>query len=153
MAEVGRPTVMTEETLRKLEEAFLIGATDKEACLVAGISEPALYAYCNNNPGYKERKEALKDSPKYKARKNIVEAINAKDIDTSKWYAERKGKNEFSTRTDLSLSDNATTLEGITQEEIDIAKQILEQRRSQTISPKSEGIISEPMGREISNKE
>jgi hypothetical protein len=35
----GRPTVMTEEVMRKLEEAFSLDCTDEEACAYAGIGE------------------------------------------------------------------------------------------------------------------
>ena len=101
---VGRPTVMTPEIISKLEEAFSIGATDKEAIFVANISSTTFYKYCQENPEFAERKERLKDMPKYKARKNIVDKINSGDVPTSQWYAERKAKEEFSNRTDLNLS-------------------------------------------------
>ncbi len=104
MEDVGRPTVMTESTLNKLEEAFSVGASDKEACFVANISHQTLYNYQKDHPEFVERKEALKDMPKYKARKNIVGKINEGDVPTSQWYAERKAKEEFSNRTDLNVS-------------------------------------------------
>lgn len=100
MAKEGRPTVMTEETLRKLEEAFLNGATDKEAIFQADISSTAFYDYCKENPDFAERKEALKDQVKYRARMNIVKAIEEGDKQLSQWYLERKVKNEFAQRTE-----------------------------------------------------
>lgn len=106
---VGRPTVMTLEVIQKLEEAFSIGATDKEATFVAGISMATLYAYCKEHPEFSDRKEALKDMPKYAARKNIVGKIKDGDVPTSQWYAERKAKEEFSNRTDLNLSGEITS--------------------------------------------
>lgn len=42
----GRPTVMTKQALSKLRTAFMIGCTDKEACIHAGISESVLYRFC-----------------------------------------------------------------------------------------------------------
>jgi hypothetical protein len=102
--EVGRPTVMTPEVLLKLEEAFSVGATDKEAIFLADISPATFYLYCKEHPEYLERKEALKDMPKYRARKNIVGKINDGDVPVSQWYAERKAKEEFSNRTDLNVS-------------------------------------------------
>lgn len=105
MSEVGRPTVMTEETLNKLEQVFSLGGSDKEACLMAGISTQALYNYQKEHPEYVERKEQLKDLPKYKARKNIIEAIDANNIQVSQWYAERKIKDEFSLRTETTGKD------------------------------------------------
>jgi hypothetical protein len=38
----GRPTVMTNTVLNKLQYAFCIDATDREACAFAGISEKTL---------------------------------------------------------------------------------------------------------------
>ncbi len=95
---LGRPSVMTEEVIRKLEEAFIIGASDKEACFVANISMSTLYDYCKANPDFSERKEDLKDRPKYLARKNIADAIITGDKTLSQWYLERKVKSEFAQR-------------------------------------------------------
>ena len=39
----GRPSVVNDDTLDKLETAFKAGATDKEACALAEISVEALY--------------------------------------------------------------------------------------------------------------
>lgn len=105
MADIGRPTVMTVDTLQKLEDAFSIGASDREACLIANISSQTLYNFQTENPDYIERKEKLKDMPKYLARANIVEAIKAKNLSVSQWYAERKGKDEFSQRTEQTGKD------------------------------------------------
>lgn len=109
MDEGGRPTVMTPETIQKLEEAFSVGATDKEAIFIANISSSTFYAYCKEHPEFSERKEALKDMPKYMARKNIVNKIKDGDVPTSQWYAERKGKDEFSNRTDMKIDADLTS--------------------------------------------
>jgi len=65
----GRPTKMTPETVNKLEEAFLLGCTDEEACLFAGISKPTMYAYQNGNEDFLNRKEVLKQNPFLQARR------------------------------------------------------------------------------------
>jgi len=106
MADIGRPTVMTEEVLRKLEDAYSNDATDLEACFLANISKSTLYDYQQDNPDFVERKKALKEMTKYRAKKNIKEKIQEGDVDTSKWYVERKGKDEgFSNRQELSGPD------------------------------------------------
>lgn len=97
----GRPTVMTEEVLRKLEYGFIKGLTDEQCCCYADISHTALYDYCNKNPDFAERKEQLKRNPAIKAKLNITESIENGDIDNSKWYLERKEKAEFSTRQEV----------------------------------------------------
>lgn len=96
----GRPTVMTESVLQKLKESFLMGLTDSLACLHAGIAEATLYDYCKTNKEFAEKKEAWKRNPGYKARKNIMRDIEIGDVNTSKWYLERKCKDEFSLRTE-----------------------------------------------------
>lgn len=98
--DTGRPTIMTPETIAKLEEAFANGASDLEACFYAGIGKSTLYNYQVEFPEFLERKEGLKDMIKYRARKNIADKITAGDIDTSRWYAERRLKDEFSARTE-----------------------------------------------------
>jgi hypothetical protein len=93
----GRPTVLTPEVIRILEEAFLIGCTDEEACFKANISTTPFYEYQKEHPEFKERKEALKQSPFYTARKSVVDNLE-KDPDFALKYLERKKKDEFSTQ-------------------------------------------------------
>ena len=98
---MGRPEVMTDLAISKLEEAYLNDATDVEACFVAGVSLGSLYNYQRENPDFIERKQALKDSVKYRAKKNLVEAITNEekpDKETSKWFLERRAKEDFSQR-------------------------------------------------------
>ena len=97
----GRPTVITQDVLRKLEEAFALGCTDVEACFYAGISKTAFYEYQADNPQFAERKEALKEQPVLKARKVVLDAIEEGDKQSSQWYLERKKKDEFSQKTEV----------------------------------------------------
>lgn len=98
---VGRPPSITKDVLQKLEEAFSNGATDTEACFIAGIAPATLYSYQVENPEFTERKAALKEMIKYQAKVVLKEKIVAKDAETAKWYLERKGKDEgFSARTE-----------------------------------------------------
>lgn len=113
----GRPTIMTPETIQKLEYAFMMGCTDAEACLYAEIGKSTLYLYQENNPEFIERKEQLKDNLKLRSRFNLGESITVeRDVDNSKWYLERKAKNEFSTKVEQDVTSkgqeikNATTV-------------------------------------------
>lgn len=105
MAKIGRPTIITPETIATLEEAFSNGASDKEAIFLANISSATFYNYCKEHPDFLERKEALKDMVKYQARKNIKEAIVGGDKLTSQWYLERKVKEEFAQRSEVTGKD------------------------------------------------
>ena len=102
---------MTEITIKKLEEAFAIGCSDVEACLMANISTVTLYAYQKNNPEFINRKETLKEKPFLKARKTIVDDLD--DVNTAKWYAERKKKEEFSSRSELTGKDGTDLVKPI----------------------------------------
>lgn len=106
----GRSSVMTDEVLRKLEYAFAMGATDKEACFHAGIGASTLYDYQKENPEFSERKWGLKGSVVLKAKTNIASAIDKGDTDLSKWYLERKAKEEFSPRAEVTGADGEALL-------------------------------------------
>lgn len=98
----GRPTVMTKEVLQKLEAAFSISCTDKEACAYAGISPATLYNYQNENPEYLERKEELRYKANIKARQTIYNALGS--VGTATWWAERRMKDEFAPKTQVEHS-------------------------------------------------
>ncbi len=123
----GRPTVMTQDIIYKLEEAFIIGASDKEACLVANISMSTLYKYCQEFPEFSERKEELKDTPKYKARFNVSKAINEGDKQLSQWYLERKVKDEFAQRTEQTGDKGKDISVVVTTKHEELAKKFEEE--------------------------
>lgn len=132
---VGRPSVITEEVVRKLEESFSIGAPDNEACFLAGISRTALYEYCQANPEFADRKEQLKELTKFQARKNVSGAIKAESLniglakpEMSQWYLARKAKSEFSERTENTGKDGAPLVPEIHDVDIEeIAKRVGEE--------------------------
>jgi hypothetical protein len=72
---VGRPTIFTGDVIRKLEEAFMIDATDGEACAFAGIGETASYDERKRNPESAERMERAKRFPTPLAKKMVIEAM------------------------------------------------------------------------------
>lgn len=97
----GRPTVMTDDVLAKLEAAFSWGCTDNEACIWAGINPSSLYDYQILHPEFTKRKELLKETPSLKARQVINIALQQKDKQAAQWWLERKRKEEFSIRSEL----------------------------------------------------
>lgn len=99
--EVGRPTTITPEVLQKLEEAFLLGCTDSEACLYANVGKSTLYAYQKDHPEFQERKEELKENPFLVARTTVVKSLKS-NPEIAKWYLERKKKAEFAQRQEVT---------------------------------------------------
>ena len=98
----GRPTVMTDAVVSKLEYGFMKGLNVTECCHYADISRQTLYEYLEKNPAFSDRIEELKSNPSTKAKLNVVEAIENGDTDLSKWWLERKNKDEFSTKQEVS---------------------------------------------------
>lgn len=96
----GRPTIMTKETVNKLEEVFAIGGTDEEACFYANISKQTLYDYQAKYPEFVDRKESLKNKPVLKARQTVVKALD--NPHDAQWYLTKKRKIEFGDNIDVT---------------------------------------------------
>lgn len=101
---MGRPTVMTPELIAKLEYAFSLGCTDNEACFHADIAPATLYKYQDQNPAFTERKHLLKDSPIFLARQSVLRGLKDSPELALK-FLERKKKDEFSLRSELTGAD------------------------------------------------
>lgn len=100
----GRPTVMTDAVLSKLETAFALGFTDEQACVLADIAPSTLYDYQKANPQFSERKKLLKGKIEMQAQYNLAKSIGDGDEANSKWWLERKKKAEFSPRIEQDLN-------------------------------------------------
>ena len=102
----GRKAFNRESMLEKLEAQFIKGQTDEIACLRCGCSVSWLMRYQTANPNYSKRKMALKSTPVAIAKDNIIELLNMGDRDITKFVASTLGKDEFSTRSEVSGIDN-----------------------------------------------
>ena len=75
---IGRPSIVTQEILDKLEYAYALGCTDEEACLHAGIYPSVLYRYQEKCPEFKEKKALLKRNPVLLAQSVLFEGLKGK---------------------------------------------------------------------------
>lgn len=113
----GRPTKMTPETVKKLEEAYLLHATDLQACFNAGITLPTLYDYQKKHPEFLLKKQALKGSLALKAKASLAKHI-PHDGDLALKTLERIEKDTFSLRTEITGAEgNAISFSFMSQEE------------------------------------
>lgn len=96
---------MTPETIQRLEEAFKIGATDKEAYVYANISHETYYKHLKENEEFAERMETAKQFPILAMKKVVIQAAVSGDKQSAQWYLERKKKDEFAQRTELTGSE------------------------------------------------
>jgi hypothetical protein len=100
--ETGRPTIMNDLTIAKLKEGFAQGFSVRNACIWADISQDTYFNYCKKNPNFSEQCKTLQQKPLIKSILVINKALNEGDVNTAKWYAERKAKDEFSLRNELT---------------------------------------------------
>ncbi len=96
---------LTPETIRKLEGAFAIDATVGEACYYANISQDTYYRWIKKFPELSEKFKRLRQKPILTARQEVVKGL-ANNPEFSLKYLERKKKDEFSLRTEVSGIDN-----------------------------------------------
>lgn len=124
----GRPLAVTEAVLGKLQEAFAYDATIEEACFYADINPDTYYTYVKKHPEFSERVKALRQRPILAARKKIVTEIET-DVNTAKWYLERKSRAEFAQRQEFTGADGERLGVEINASQLD---QIIKARAGQT---------------------
>lgn len=123
-AKVGRKTVMTSIVLGKLEYAFAIGCSDREASQYANINPDTLYKYQKENPEFSERKQQLKSRVILMARKKVYDAVST-DVKFAKWLLERLRPEEFGSRhRRLAVVPEAKPSEEESQRVLEILKQL-----------------------------
>lgn len=98
--EITKPVKMTEETVKKIEEALALDCSIDEVCLYANISKQTLYNWQESFPELKERFDLLRATPFLKARKTISDSLSNPQYAFE--YMKRKKKDEFSDRQELT---------------------------------------------------
>lgn len=98
----------TPTVIKALEEALGLGCSIVNACLQAGISESTYHRWCEEDEKLKKRFAMLRQKQILKARKIIDKALNENDVNTAKWYLERKCKDEFSPTVKQEIEQSVT---------------------------------------------
>jgi len=120
------PPTLSPQQIDKLDYAFLHCASDKEAYTYAGVCKANFYYWQEVNPHYVDRKAELRDLIKYQARENIVKGIKMGSASESKWWLERKNKEEFSLRVENTGKDgDAMVVDVILRDDINILLYLL----------------------------
>src|SRR4051812_14349545 len=88
---IGRPSILTQDVIRKLEEAFCMDATDGEACAFAGISEASYYHHRKENEDFSDQMDRAKQFPFMLAKKGLLQALKEGDGNLLlKWLKNRQ---------------------------------------------------------------
>ncbi len=118
---MGRPRKITKEVVGKLEYAFMKGFNISEACDYAAISRDTYYEKLKQSKEFSDRMERAKTNLQRKAKLNLAEAIESGNLDESKYYLERKCKDEFSVKQEINVAgeiNHSNPFEGLTTEEL-----------------------------------
>lgn len=84
----------TPEVLGKLEQAFAIGCTNREACIYADISESTFYRWLEEDDKLQEKFDRLKEQPVLKAKQRVVKGIDESYANAMD-FLKRKKRAEF----------------------------------------------------------
>lgn len=103
----GRPTVMTEQVIQKLEYCFSIGCSDRMACFQAGIALATFYDWQEKHPEFIQRKEALKDNMEFKALHALNNSLDQGDTKFAIEYLKRRKKEDWSERHEQTGKDGS----------------------------------------------
>lgn len=96
----GRPTVMTTEVIRKIEEVAALDGSVAEMAYYAGVHVDTVYAHLKEDKEFSDRINALRERPILKARQTIVKSLE--DPNHAFKYLEKKRKKEFGTNIDIT---------------------------------------------------
>jgi hypothetical protein len=99
----GRPTVMTPEVMRKLEQAFTIDCSIEEACSFAGIGTTSFFEYQRKHPEYTEVVQSYRNRLAIRARQALAKTID--EAKNAQWWLERKRRAEFAMRQEVTGAD------------------------------------------------
>jgi len=89
----GRPTAITAKTITKLESILKIGGTIQEATAYAEIGERTYYDNLKSNENFRRKMQQAKHYATVAAKNVVVQSIlKDKDLNTAKWWLERRTK-------------------------------------------------------------
>lgn len=128
--QVTKPFVITEGVVQNLEASLRNGFSITKACELAGIGRRTYYDEVERNLGFAERMERAEQFLTEKARQNVGMAVNEGDIQTSKWWLERKAKTEFATRQELTGKDGAALNEPLDESKMSQLDEILNEHHA-----------------------
>ncbi|HSW75018.1 MAG TPA: hypothetical protein VLG16_04055 [Candidatus Saccharimonadales bacterium] len=91
----GRPSVINEEIIRKLEITIASGMSISASCHFSGVSTSTFYEHKALDKEFADRMRWAEEYATFRARQVILQAIDNGDISCAKFWLERKSRLEF----------------------------------------------------------
>ncbi len=92
---MGRPPIMNDRVLSKLESALSAGYSVTSACYFAGVSKSSFYEYKALDKEFSDKMLRAEEWSTFRARQVILQAIEKGDVKAAMWWVERKSRVEF----------------------------------------------------------
>ena len=89
MTNRGRPTVLTDRLVRKLEDCLKCGMSVSDACFTSGISRDTFYRRFNEDSDFSDKMTWARNYTTLQAKQNISKAIAEGDLKLSIWLLNR----------------------------------------------------------------
>lgn len=142
--------IIGKDIISKLETAYGVRASDKQACIHAGISQATLYRFLKQNPEFRERFDTLKEMVPLQAKTNIARDIMAGDTKVAQWLLERvdpdysvKLKSDSTTTIKKDTVYDDIDLSKLTDEQLSALDSMLDQAKIQPGESQTENDVSE----------
>jgi hypothetical protein len=120
---VGRPPLMTEEIVEKLQSLIAGGTYITEACKIVGIDRTTLYKYIANHPNFSTKIQELRIATKAAAESNIVNSIiNDGDIANSWRWLEKFDPDFIPKEDNITETTIVRVYEGIIDKSIKVTE-------------------------------
>ena len=97
-------TKLDDDTVKKLEEAFSIGADVSSACFFANITRQTYYNWIKDDNKLKQRFDGLREKPVLKAFNTVYKDLD--NVETAKWYLQKVKSETFGDKTNLNVTNN-----------------------------------------------
>lgn len=94
-----------ERIVGMIIEVLKDGGSITEACRIAGIHRDTFYDWKNKDKDFSDKVEYAENYMNEIAKGVIVRSIKEWSSKDAKWWLERKAKNEFSTRSEITGKD------------------------------------------------
>jgi len=104
---VGRPTKLTPEVRKKIEEMAELDASVEEMAYYCDISKVTIYQWFKEDPEFSNYIDRLRERPVYLARNAIVKAIK-ENPDHAFKYLSKKRRVEFGDKQEIDLNHSGS---------------------------------------------
>ena len=91
-----------EKIIQSIKPYLQLDYDLKNACVMANAPYTTVISWVNKDPALCIQVEAWRNSVNAKSRQNLAKSISGGNIDDSKWWLERRDKESFSSRKELS---------------------------------------------------